>query len=237
MRWPGFGGMVSFRHPRATSDRRGDRAVRAGRVARRRGVPDRGSPGDDAPVGRGLGRRRASRSGAAVLWRRGGRGSGRRICARPSDEQVCIAEYTAHGPRVFSPRWGLVEYMCMSAQAAGVGVPDGVRLGRYLPLSIGVTAVVTAVPLLARLAARPRTQRADSRVARARRGRPVGAARPRARCALDAPRAVERPGLRRPAAVGLGAPSARRAPAQRRDPRRSRRPRRPARTAPRCCAA
>ena len=38
--------------------------------------------------------------------------------------------------------------MYMSAQAVGAQVPDGVRLGRYLPLSIGVTAVVTAVPLI-----------------------------------------------------------------------------------------
>jgi HD-GYP domain-containing protein (c-di-GMP phosphodiesterase class II) len=36
----------------------------------------------------------------------------------------------------------------MSAQAVGGEAPDGVRLGRYLPLSIGVTAIVTAVPLL-----------------------------------------------------------------------------------------
>jgi len=38
--------------------------------------------------------------------------------------------------------------MYMSAQAVGARPPDGVRLGRYLPLSIGVTAVVTAVPLI-----------------------------------------------------------------------------------------
>jgi len=38
--------------------------------------------------------------------------------------------------------------MCMSARAVGADAPDGVRLGRYLPLSIGVTAVVTAVPLI-----------------------------------------------------------------------------------------
>jgi putative nucleotidyltransferase with HDIG domain len=38
--------------------------------------------------------------------------------------------------------------MCMSAQAAvGDGPPDGVRLVRYLPLSIGVTISVTALPL------------------------------------------------------------------------------------------
>jgi len=42
----------------------------------------------------------------------------------------------------------VVEGMCMSAQAVGFEAPDGVRLGRYLPLSIGVTAVVTAAPLL-----------------------------------------------------------------------------------------
>ena len=38
--------------------------------------------------------------------------------------------------------------MYMSARAVGARAPDGVRLGRYLPLSIGVTAVVTAVPLI-----------------------------------------------------------------------------------------
>ena len=38
--------------------------------------------------------------------------------------------------------------MYMSAQAVGAEVRDGVRLGRFLGLSIGVTAVVTVVPLL-----------------------------------------------------------------------------------------
>jgi HD-GYP domain-containing protein (c-di-GMP phosphodiesterase class II) len=38
--------------------------------------------------------------------------------------------------------------MYMSAQVVGAQAPDGVRLGRHLPLSIGVTAVVTAVPLI-----------------------------------------------------------------------------------------
>jgi HD-GYP domain-containing protein (c-di-GMP phosphodiesterase class II) len=38
--------------------------------------------------------------------------------------------------------------MYMSAQVVGAEAPDGARLGRYLPLSIGVTAVVTAVPLI-----------------------------------------------------------------------------------------
>ena len=38
--------------------------------------------------------------------------------------------------------------MYMSAQVVGAQAPDGVRLGRYLPLSIGVTTVVTAVPLI-----------------------------------------------------------------------------------------
>ena len=39
--------------------------------------------------------------------------------------------------------------MCMSALAAGDGPPDGVRLARYLPLSVGVTVAVTALPLVA----------------------------------------------------------------------------------------
>jgi HD-GYP domain-containing protein (c-di-GMP phosphodiesterase class II) len=37
----------------------------------------------------------------------------------------------------------------MSAQAAGDGPPGGVRLARYLPLSVGVTLAVTALPLVA----------------------------------------------------------------------------------------
>jgi putative nucleotidyltransferase with HDIG domain len=36
----------------------------------------------------------------------------------------------------------------MSAQAAGDGAPDAVRLARYLPLSVGVTVAITALPLL-----------------------------------------------------------------------------------------
>jgi putative nucleotidyltransferase with HDIG domain len=39
--------------------------------------------------------------------------------------------------------------MCMTSRAAGVPAPDGVRLGRYLPLSVGVTLSVTVLPLLA----------------------------------------------------------------------------------------
>ena len=54
VRWPGFSGMVSFRHPRARGDRVAHQAVHARRVARRRRVADRGAAGDDAPVGRGL---------------------------------------------------------------------------------------------------------------------------------------------------------------------------------------
>jgi putative nucleotidyltransferase with HDIG domain len=38
--------------------------------------------------------------------------------------------------------------MCMSPQAVGVE-PDGMPLGRFLPLALGVTAAVTALPLLA----------------------------------------------------------------------------------------
>lgn len=36
----------------------------------------------------------------------------------------------------------------MSAQAGSLPAPDGVRLGRYLPLSLGVTTAVTVVPLV-----------------------------------------------------------------------------------------
>ena len=117
------------------------------------------------------------------------------------------------------PARALVEDMYMSAQAAGAEVPAGVRLGRYLPLSIGVTAVVTAVPLIlvsqlgpARSAPAVALHVLAAVVA-------VGGLGPCARGALDPPRAVERPRLRRPAAVGLGAPGARRAPAQQRDAR------------------
>ena len=62
--------------------------------------------------------------------------------------------------------------MCMSAQAVGDESPDGVRLGRFLPLSIGVTAVVTVLPLVlvsqlgparsARLNRRRRSRRPDT---------------------------------------------------------------------------
>jgi HD-GYP domain-containing protein (c-di-GMP phosphodiesterase class II) len=71
-----------------------------------------------------------------------------RTCGKRSGEQLCIAECTAGGRYVFSAPRELVEDMRMSAQAVGVEGSDGVRLGRFLPLSIGVTAVVTAVPLL-----------------------------------------------------------------------------------------
>ena len=77
VRWPGFGGMVSFRHRDAGSDRRRHGDLRARRVARRRRVADRGPAGDDPPVGGGLGRGRAAGPGAAVV-RRGGRRRPRR---------------------------------------------------------------------------------------------------------------------------------------------------------------
>ena len=62
--------------------RRRDADLLACRVARRRRVADRGPPGDDPPVGRGLGRRRAGRPGAPVVRGRGGRGPGRGPAAR-----------------------------------------------------------------------------------------------------------------------------------------------------------
>ena len=72
VRWPGFGGMVSFRHPEADAHRgrHGDLLARG--VARRGRVPDRGAAGDDPPVGGGLVGGRAGRPGAALV-RRGGR--------------------------------------------------------------------------------------------------------------------------------------------------------------------
>ena len=63
---------------RRRRDRHADPAVHAGRVARWRRVADRGAPGDDPPVGRGLGRRRAARPGAPELRDRGSGRSGRR---------------------------------------------------------------------------------------------------------------------------------------------------------------
>ena len=71
VRWPGFSGMVSFRHPDAIAHRAGHAPLHAGRVAGRRRVADRGAPGDDPPVRRGLRRRRARRPRAPVLRRRG----------------------------------------------------------------------------------------------------------------------------------------------------------------------
>ena len=58
VRWPGFSGMVSFRHPGRGRIAAAHPAVHAGRVAGRRRVADRGPPGHDPPVRRGLGRRR-----------------------------------------------------------------------------------------------------------------------------------------------------------------------------------
>ena len=71
VRWPGFAGMVSFRHADATRIAVAHEGVLARRVARRRGVADRGPAGDDAPVRRGLRRGRAGRPRAAVLRHRG----------------------------------------------------------------------------------------------------------------------------------------------------------------------
>ena len=60
------------------ADRGRDGGVHAGRVARRRRVADRGAPGDDPPVRRGLRGRRAARPGAPLVRRRGGGGPGGR---------------------------------------------------------------------------------------------------------------------------------------------------------------
>ena len=66
VRWPGFSGMVSFRHPHARGIAIADAAVHARGVARRRRVADRASPGDDPPVGRGLEAAVAARSRPSV---------------------------------------------------------------------------------------------------------------------------------------------------------------------------
>ena len=89
VRWPGFGGMVSFRHPDAVRDRELDEHLHAGRVARRRRVADRGAAGHDAPVRRGLRRRGPGRPRAAVVRHRGGGGS--RRGPAPSDRLTAAA--------------------------------------------------------------------------------------------------------------------------------------------------
>ena len=68
VRWPGFSGMVSFRHPDAIRIASATRAVHARRVTGRRRVADRGPAGHDPPVGRGLRRRgtRLTSSGSAA---------------------------------------------------------------------------------------------------------------------------------------------------------------------------
>ena len=73
VRWPGFGGMVSFRHPDAIRIASRHAGLLAGRVAGRRRVADRGAAGDDAPVGRGLRRGGAGRPRAPVVRDRGER--------------------------------------------------------------------------------------------------------------------------------------------------------------------
>jgi putative nucleotidyltransferase with HDIG domain len=45
-------------------------------------------------------------------------------------------------------RSGNADHMCMSAHAGALRAPDGVRSGRYLPLSLAVTGVVTVLPLV-----------------------------------------------------------------------------------------
>ena len=71
VRWPGFSGMVSFRHPDGARDRVQDEGLLARRVAGRGRVADRGAAGDDAPVGRRLRGGRARRSRAALVRDRG----------------------------------------------------------------------------------------------------------------------------------------------------------------------
>ena len=71
VRWPGFGGMVSFRHPDALRIAAATQGLLAGRVAGRRRVADRGAAGDDAPVRRGLGGGGARRPRAPLVRGRG----------------------------------------------------------------------------------------------------------------------------------------------------------------------
>ena len=79
--------------PRRQPHRRRHRALQPRRVARRRGVADRGAAGDDAPVGRGLGGGRPEGPHPAQLRDRGrprtssrtSRGRSARRCPRASD--------------------------------------------------------------------------------------------------------------------------------------------------------
>ena len=102
VRWPGFSGMVAFRHPDAVGHRRGHAALHAGRVAGRRRVAHRGAAGDDAPDGRGLRRRRARRPHPAELRDRGARGPRRADLAarlragRASAPARCARELAVH---------------------------------------------------------------------------------------------------------------------------------------------
>ena len=95
VRYPGFGGMVSFvpaaggRHGRTAArtggrHRRGDPPVHPGRVARRRRVADRGPGGDDPPVGGRLAARGGPGARPPVGRHRGRRRPDRRPGARRS---------------------------------------------------------------------------------------------------------------------------------------------------------
>ena len=77
IRWPGLLGHGLLPASRRRRDRLAHEGVLARGVAGRRGVADRGPAGDDAPVRRGLRRRRSGRPRAALVRDRGGRGPGR----------------------------------------------------------------------------------------------------------------------------------------------------------------
>ena len=93
--YPGYGGMVSFRHPDAVRIAARDEDLRARRVARRRGVADRGPAGDDPPVGRGLGGRGAARPRAPQLRHRGARGPGGGSPPGPRGLKLYFLTFTA----------------------------------------------------------------------------------------------------------------------------------------------
>ena len=88
--------------PRRQPHRRRHRALQPRRVARRRGVADRGAAGDDAPVGRGLRGRRAEGPHPAELRHRGRRGPRR-------------------GPRAGDRRAGARERLTVTARGAARG--------------------------------------------------------------------------------------------------------------------
>ena len=136
VRWPGFGGMVSFRHPEAARIAAATRAVLARRVARRRRVADRGAAGDDPPVRRGLRRPPCRRPDPAELRRRGRRGPDRGSRAGDRRAGLRSGRKLTLNSRRWRPmargmrRLSLIAALMLLAAAAARRRVAGVRLGR-----------------------------------------------------------------------------------------------------------